>query len=409
MSYSSGNSYEEILARCLSSERLTNVDKRVGSIIYDTLAPLCMELAEAYFRLDMMEDQSYLMTAIGSNLDRKAYDYGISRIQATNSICVGSFKKYVTLDNQKVLVPMEVPIGSRFSAYEDASITYVYTVIRYYDYETESYVEVNRLKCEQAGTRSYVGRIVPITPIMDLAIAEITSIDSLGADTETDEELRARIVSYINNVAFGGNIQDYIEKTIDLTDTEGNRVGVGGVKVYPAWMHGVGYDAQNGTVLLSVVDDNFNPITDQTKLNTIKGLIDPSTYTGLGYGIAPIGHKVTITTPVEATVTFEITVTRNPEVSQGTIITEIGNILSDYITSVRKMFKQDENLTVLRALVITNITNEMIPEELTNITKVLINGVNADVIYVDEAEIGGQTLPKFDPSTDLTVVFSGED
>ena len=94
-SYSEGNSYEDILGRCLSNERLVDIDKRQGSVIYDTLAPLCMELAEAYIKMDIMADQTYLLTAMGSNLDRKVYDYGLIREEATYAEKVGTFKGYL--------------------------------------------------------------------------------------------------------------------------------------------------------------------------------------------------------------------------------------------------------------------------------------------------------------------------
>ena len=42
--------YEEILQRCL--DRIPNsFDKRQGSIIYDALAPCCVELAQMYIQL----------------------------------------------------------------------------------------------------------------------------------------------------------------------------------------------------------------------------------------------------------------------------------------------------------------------------------------------------------------------
>ena len=108
MSYSEGNSYEEILARCLSDSRLSDVDKRVGSIIYDALAPLCLELAEAYVKMDIMNDQDYLLTATGENLDRRVYDYGIIREEAVKTQKIGVFKAYqLNPDGSYVLVNNE--------------------------------------------------------------------------------------------------------------------------------------------------------------------------------------------------------------------------------------------------------------------------------------------------------------
>lgn len=61
--------------------------------------------------------------------------------------------------------------------------------------------------------------------------------------------------------------------------------GVGGVKVTPVWKGG-------GTVKLTIVDGNFNaPI--EGEIAKIQQVIDPQKR-GLGYGIAPVGHKVTV-------------------------------------------------------------------------------------------------------------------
>ena len=94
MSYSDDNTFEKILNRCLANDRLVDVDKRVGSIIYDALAPVCLELAEAYVKMDILEEQTYLMTATGNNLDKRVYDYGISRKKATRPLRIAEFKQY---------------------------------------------------------------------------------------------------------------------------------------------------------------------------------------------------------------------------------------------------------------------------------------------------------------------------
>ena len=65
MSYSDDNSFEKIIDRCLGNKILENVDKRPGSIIYDALAPICLELAECYVKMDIMEEQTFLTTATG--------------------------------------------------------------------------------------------------------------------------------------------------------------------------------------------------------------------------------------------------------------------------------------------------------------------------------------------------------
>ena len=102
--------YEELLQRCL--DRVPNtLDKRQGSIIYDALAPCCVELAQIYIELSGIYEQVFIDTAVGEALDRLVNQNGLTRKEATNAIRKGEFN-------------MVVPIGSRFS-----DGTYVYRVI----------------------------------------------------------------------------------------------------------------------------------------------------------------------------------------------------------------------------------------------------------------------------------------
>ena len=58
--------YEELLATMLS-EVPTDVDKREGSIIFDTLSPAALELAKAYMGMDSVLNNAFAETAISTN------------------------------------------------------------------------------------------------------------------------------------------------------------------------------------------------------------------------------------------------------------------------------------------------------------------------------------------------------
>lgn len=377
MSYSDDNSFEKIMDRCLGNKILENVDKRPGSIIYDALAPICLELAEAYVKMDIMEEQTFLTTATGINLDKRAFDYGLSRTPATNALRIAEFKKY-KMDSDgnfvhddkgnKILIDMDITEGARFTLPEDSSITFEYIG------KTDGY---NILKCEQTGTKGneHVGTILPLVPIKNLIEAKITSTYKPAEDEETDEELRERVVDSINYSSFGGNIEDYIEK-VNAID------GVGQTKVFPAWQY-------NGSVLLSIVDPIFNPITDEFARN-LKEQIDPDESTGQGVGIAPIGHYVTITTPVKKYVNISMNVELTNTVTLETIKEDIEKKISEYFETVRKSFGQNVNLTIYRARIIEKILEL---KEVLNVKDVALNGDFIDVTFIDEGLIGYQYLP----------------
>lgn len=377
MSYSDDNSFEKIMDRCLGNKILENVDKRPGSIIYDALAPICIELAEAYVKMDIMEEQTFLSTATGINLDKRAFDYGLSRTPATNALRIAEFKKY-KMDSDgnfahddkgnKILIDMDITEGARFTLPEDSSITFEYIG------KTDGY---NILKCEQTGTKGneHIGTILPLVPIKNLIEAKIISTYKPAEDEETDEELRERVIDSINYSSFGGNIEDYIEK-VNAID------GVGNTKVFPAWQY-------NGSVLLSIVDPIFNPITDEFARN-LKEQIDPDESTGQGVGIAPIGHYVTITTPVKKYVNISMNVELTNTVTLETIKEDIEKKISEYFETVRKSFGQNVNLTIYRARIIEKVLEL---KEVLNIKDVALNGDFIDVTFIDEGLIGYQYLP----------------
>lgn len=377
MSYSDDNSFEKIMDRCLGNKILENVDKRPGSIIYDALAPICLELAEAYVKMDIMEEQTFLTTATGINLDKRAFDYGISRTPATNALRIGEFKKYKTDADgnfvhddkgNKILIDMDITEGARFTLPEDSSITFEYIG------QTDGH---NILQCEQTGTKGneHIGTILPLVPIKNLIEAKITSTYKPAEDEETDDELRERVVDSINYASFGGNIEDYVEK-VNAID------GVGQTKVFPAWQY-------NGSVLLSIVDPLFNPITDEFARN-LKEQIDPDESTGEGVGIAPIGHYVTITTPVKKSVDISMSVELINTATLETIKEDIEKKISEYFETVRKSFGQNVNLTVYRARIIEKVLEL---KEVLNIKDVALNGNFIDVTFIDEGLIGYQYLP----------------
>ena len=377
MSYSDNNSFEKIMDRCLGNKILENVDKRQGSIIYDALAPICLELAEAYVKMDIMEEQTFLTTATGINLDKRAFDYGLSRTPATNALRIAEFKKY-KMDSDgnfvhddkgnKILIDMDITEGARFTLPEDSSITFEYIG------KIDKY---NILKCEQTGTKGneHVGTILPLIPIKNLIEAKITSTYEPAEDEETDEELRRRVIDSINYSSFGGNIEDYIEK-VNAID------GVGNTKVFPAWQY-------NGSVLLSIVDPIFNPITDEFAKN-LKEQIDPDEDTGQGVGIAPIGHYVTITTPAKKYVNISMSVELMNTATLETIKEDIERKISEYFETVRKSFGQNVNLTIYRARIIEKVLEL---KEVLNVKDVALNGNFTDVIFIDEGLIGYQYLP----------------
>lgn len=282
--------YEYLLQQALNQVPDT-VDKREGSIIFDALAPACYVLAEYFVEMHRLSQEVSIETASGEWLDNKVLEVGIARNQATPAVKKAVF---TAIDVQGNQIPLNVPIGSRFATISDDQPLY-YTVTDVYRDPETGVIEVGAYEatCQTTGTAGdhYIGPIVPLDFVRDLATATLGNTVTPGTDTETDDDLRQRYLDKVRYRAFGGNVAQYKELALSIE-------GVGGVQVYPTWNGG-------GTVKLCIVDGSHNAIrnTDGTVgdfVATVQNIIDPDTLgrtPGMGLGSAPIDHRVTVVTP----------------------------------------------------------------------------------------------------------------
>ena len=300
--------YEEILQRCL--DRIPNtIDKRQGSIIYDALAPCCVELAQMYIELSGIYDQVFIDTAVGEALDKLVEQNGVKRKDATYALRKGEFN-------------MVVPVDNRFS---DGENTYI--VI-------ENIVGTNNsiLRCEQAGAvgNSYYGSLTPITYLQGLTKAELTDIIDMGDDIESDEDLRIRYMESVTAPQFGGNVSDYQNKVKSLT-------GVGGCKVIPIWNGG-------GTVKL-IITNSQGGVPTSSLVNDVQEAVDPN-QDQKGLGIAPIGHIVTVVGAVAKKISVSATFTLESGVNPADIKDSVNNIVDNYFKSLSTNWDKEDNLIV---------------------------------------------------------------
>lgn len=304
--------YEDILQRMLDRVPDT-MDKREGSIIYDAIAPVAVELQNAYMEFDFLLNECFADTASLEYLIRKAAERGLSHKEATSAV----LKAVVTPTD------VEIELGSRFSL------------------NTLNYVVIEKMpdgeykvECETPGVEAnaYFGSLIPIDYIAGLETIEITELLTPGKDEEDVEELRERYFQTLNSQAFGGNITDYKEKMLDVPI-------VGGVKVTPVWNGG-------GTVKLTVIDNNYGVPSDEN-IQTVQNIIDPYGHQGEGYGLAPIGHVVT----VEGAEGVKIDITTNLTYVEGwswdDCKDQLGEIVDEFFTDLTKDWDADNETSLI--------------------------------------------------------------
>ncbi|WP_113674571.1 baseplate J/gp47 family protein [Vallitalea guaymasensis] len=311
--------FESILQRML--DRVSDqLDKRESSPIYNALAPAAVELQLMYIEFDIILKETFGDTASREYLIKRAAERGITPYPATYALLKGEFTP----------TTINIPIGSRFSLND----------LNYYIKEKIS-DGVYQVECEESGVKGnqYFGEMIPIEYIDGLEIAQLTELLIPGEDEEDTEDLRTRYFSSFETKAYGGNQDDYLQKTNAIA-------GVGSTKITPLWDGG-------GTVKLTILNSEFS-IASSTLIDTVQQEIDP-TKDGFGIGIAPIGHIVTVDTAEEITVNVSSTITFDEGYSFATLQSQIESVVDEYLLELRKEWANQTNLIVRTAQIDTRI------------------------------------------------------
>ncbi len=334
--------FESILARMLQKIP-SNMDKREGSLIYDALAPCAIELQLMYIELDVILKETFGDTASREYLIRRALERGLSPTSATYAYLRGEFD-------------VEVALGTRFSC---DNLNYVVTQWL----EDTAYM----LQCETVGSEGNrtFGKLIPIDYVQDLTAATLTDLLIPGEDEEDTEVFRARYLASFESKAFGGNIQDYLDKTNAIP-------GVGATKVTPVWDGG-------GTVKLTILDAEFQVASHQL-VEQVQQLIDP-TQDGHGMGMTPIGHVVTVTTVAEYPIHLLTSIIFEGGYSFAQIQPELEKLLENYLATLRQQWATEAQLVVRIAQIEAQIMGIL---GVVDITNTRLNGVAENLVLTPE-------------------------
>lgn len=373
--------YEYILARYLGNVR-DDVDKREGSIIWDSGAPCCIEIAIAYMYLQSMILNAFAASAQSPFLELRCEEQGITRDPATYAKRLGVFT-----NGQGG--PYSLVMGTEFSTISETNLVN-FRVIEVY---TENGITVPGsyiLQCTEAGTigNEYFGEIVPVLNLTGLATATLTDILVPGENDQDIEELRAEYFETVNQKPFGGNITEY-RQFVEAIE------GVGGTQIYPVWNGG-------GTVKISFIDSSFNA-PSSTLIQEVQKAVDPhynDEYAGMGLGTAPIGHVVTVVGATE----FKVDIVASIELEQGYTLQQIQPSIKDsieeYFLNLRKNWKKADDLNnysveIIIARVRSAILNTI---GVKNITDCTLNGDTVDIVLTEDS-----TLQQLPVTGDITI------
>ena len=223
--------WKEILKNMLNQVN-DEYDKTEGSLFYDNLAPVSIEIEEIRKTLEYIFLNSFAETAEGEYLDNICKEVGVFRRKATKSkgtVIIKGVPGTVVEVNTKV-----------------ASDTYIYLTTQEKIISAAGSVEVP-IESEKYGKIYNIpkGTITnfPVTiPGLNEVINNSETVD--GYDGETDDELRERYYFKVREPVTSGNIYHYKKWAFEVE-------GVGGVKVFPLWNG-------NGTVKVVVVNSDIH-------------------------------------------------------------------------------------------------------------------------------------------------------
>ena len=346
-----------------------SLDTRQGSMIQTALGPVAWYLEGLYMALSQIQQNSNPSTAVGEALELLTAARNVNRTQARAAVRRGTFN-------------VEIPTGSQFRTINGAD-SLVFTSGNLISSSDGSYVY--QLTCNTPGSagNSYTGALLPVTAIAGLTSATIGAVITAGTDEETDDSLRNRYFLSFDTPAFGGNISSYRQTILALD-------GVGAVQVYPAWDGG-------GTVLCSILGDDLKPALPAT-VQEVQNYICPpedgeASPSPNGYGMAPIGAAVTITTGTELTLDITCNIEFAESVQNGveTYQQEIEQKIQEYIDQVNSDWG---NPLILQAVsypltvYVSRISYAILQiPAVINVTNVKINGSSADLRLTETAQL----------------------
>lgn len=288
--------YEEMTFENIVESMLSRVsdsmDKREGSIIYDSTAAVAYELTKTYFMLQNYLDLVFPDTSVGEFLARFTDAFHVIRKEATKALRYGKFD-------------MELPEGSRFSTSESDSLIFVAKELL----ESDGGIYTYQMECETPGKvgNEYIGSLLPIEYINGLGLAELEDVITVGTDEESDDSLRERFFAKVQRPSTSGNANDYYNWTMEC-------VGVGAAKIFPL---------ANGPGTVKVVIANEDKAAaDDTLIQDVAEYIEE---------VRPIGATVSVVSAVEKTVNVSAKVTLSTETNLGTAQNAFTDMVDEYL------------------------------------------------------------------------------
>lgn len=276
--------------------RLPGADARLRRSNLNVLARVHSGAAHGlYGYLEWLARQVIIDTADGDMLERHASIWGVERKAA--SPAVGNIT--VTGTNGAI-VPADSTLarsdGAQYSTDAEATIA-----------GGTATIAVTAVDGGQAGNAAAASMLSFDTPIAGVSATATVGAGALtgGADIETDNDLRARLLARIQAPPHGGAQHDYIAWALEVP-------GVTRAWVYPA-------ELGLGTITVRFVrDDDASPIPDAGEVAAVQAYID---------ALRPVTADLTVVAPVAVPLNFTIDIVPDTAAIRAAIEAELRDLL----------------------------------------------------------------------------------
>lgn len=308
---------EPVIRQRMLDRLPSDLDKSEGSFAWDSIAPAAIELAQAAIWAQEVLRRGFAQTTFGAYLDLRAEEHGLTRrpaVAATGAVLFTGAPGTV------------IPAGTRVStASTSTSPAVAFRTTEAAIIPESGSVEV-RIQSETPGTSGNVA--AGTIRFLAATIPGITSVTNAepttgGADQESDESLRARLLQKVRSPSASGNKADYVRWAMEVP-------GVGGVSVVPV------RDGP-GTVSVAIIDTQKQPASPEL-VAAVQNHIAPDG--PLGGGLAPIGADVRVEAATAVLINVSATLTfaegYNPDSVRSAVIENIRSYL-------RSLAFQDDN------------------------------------------------------------------
>lgn len=378
--------FENIMRECLQAAP-EGIDLRQGSIFYDAVAAAALKISHFYADITTLFDLVFITTSSGEYLDRRGQEFNVWRNQATRALYEYSYTG-----------PRTPQPGERFF-YDGLFFT-----LRS---NTEKW-PTPYLEADAPGTAS--NNITPgskATPMKNMPAPSTSTFGNLiepGADTETDDNYRRRVMEKIAGPAENGNRQHYKTWAESIA-------GVGRARIIPLF-------AGPNTVMAVIIDTEGLPAS-QTVIDRVQEFIDPITDGlmvtfapggevilgpaidsegntvvvggGLGDGQANIGAHFGAVAPSLVTVDIAFDGELAQGVNSNTIIDDVKTAVDNYLRDIN-LNTPERTPMVVRVSVISSILHNN--DSLIDYANLTLNGGGGNILLTDRqiAVLGEVTI-----------------